>query len=96
MEEGRGKVTAGGGVTRQAVAGSRCSKNTEEEQQPLQAKAPPQKRRAVTRVESAGDVRLSQNPSGLWKENEEEMEEVSFAPSAVSELRWALHMCDNK
>ena len=29
-------------------------------------------------------------------EENEEMEEVSFAPSAVSELRWALHLCDNK
>ena len=24
------------------------------------------------------------------------MEELSFVPSAVSEPRWALHMCDNK
>ena len=34
-------------------------------------------------------------PQWIVEENEEEMEEVSFAPSAVSELRWALHMCDN-
>ena len=29
-------------------------------------------------------------------EDEEEMEELSFVPSAVSEPRWALHICDNK
>ena len=29
-------------------------------------------------------------------EDEEEMEELSFVPSAVSEPRWSLHVCDNK
>ena len=31
----------------------------------------------------------------MEEESEEEMEERSFIPSAVSEPRWALHMCDN-
>ena len=30
----------------------------------------------------------------LEADNEEEMGELSFIPSAVSEPRWALHMCD--
>ena len=29
-------------------------------------------------------------------EDEKNMEELSFVPSAVSEPRWALHMCYNK
>ena len=29
-------------------------------------------------------------------ENEEEMKDLGFIPSAVSDPRWALHMCDNK
>ena len=32
----------------------------------------------------------------MGEENEEEMEELSFIPCAVSEPRWAVHMCDNK
>ena len=35
-------------------------------------------------------------PQCIEEENEEEMEELSFLPSAVSEPRWALHICDNK
>ena len=30
------------------------------------------------------------------EEDERDMEELSFVPSAVSEPRWALHMCDHK
>ena len=32
----------------------------------------------------------------LWREDEEDMEELSFVPSAVRDPRWALHMCDNR
>ena len=34
--------------------------------------------------------------SGLEELGQEEIEELSFVPSAVSEPRWVLHMCDNK
>ena len=55
-------------------------------------KAPPQKRIAVIRVESVetqDQVSEPQGPKGI-------MEELRFIPSAVSEPRLALHMCDNK
>ena len=68
-------------------------KNTEEEQRPLQDKAPPQKRRAVTRVESADTQDDVSAPWWIEEENDEEMEELSFIPSAVSEK---LHICDDK
>ena len=51
-------------------------------------KAPPQKRRAVIRVESAETQDYVPEP--------QEMEEFSFFPSAVNEPRWAVHMCNNK
>ena len=39
---------------------------------------------------------MYQNPKGLKRErDEEEMEELSFIPRAVSEPRLALQICDN-
>ena len=61
----------------------------------MQAKAPPQKRRAVTRVRSAGAQDYVSEPHWIEEKMGEEMEELSFIPSAVSEPRWALHMCDD-
>ena len=58
--------------------------------------APPQKRRSVTRVESAETQDCVSEPQWIEEENEEEMKELSFIPSAVSEPRCALHMCDYK
>ena len=61
--------------------------------------APPQKRRAVIRKEqeyvSALPLmnHLGQNTEA---EDEKNMEELSFVPSAVSEPRWTLHMCGKK
>ena len=73
------------------------SQDAEEEQRLLsQATAPPQKRIAVLRVESAETQDCVSAPQWIEEENEEEVEELSFVPSAVSEPRWALHMCDNK
>ena len=57
-------------------------------QSPSGVKEPPQKRRAVIRVESAETLDYVSEP--------QEMEEFSFFPSAVNEQRWAVHMCDNK
>ena len=37
---------------------------------------------------------MSQNPIGLRRKMGEEMEELSFIPSAVSEARWALRISD--
>ena len=59
-------------------------------------KAPPQKRSAVIRVESAETQHYVSKPQGLEEIDDEEVEELSFIPSAVSEPRWALHTCDNK
>ena len=68
-----------------------------------QVKAPPKKRKAVVWVESAetqDDVSArpwtSRMEQGMETENEEDMEELSFLPSAVSEPRWALQICANK
>ena len=66
------------------------------EQKPARVKTPPQKRRAVIRVESAETQEYVSEQQGLEEIDVEEMEELSFVPSAVSEARWALHMCDNK
>ena len=33
---------------------------------------------------------------GFEELGQEEIEELSFVPGAVSEPRWVLHMCDNK
>ena len=63
------------------------------EQSPVRVKAPPQKSRAVTRVECEETQDYASEPQGL-EETDEEMEELSVVPSAVSEPRWALHMCD--
>ena len=57
------------------------------EQSPAGVKAPPQKRRAVIRVESAETQDYVSEPQEM---------EFSFFPSAVNEPRWAVHMCDNK
>ena len=66
------------------------------EQSPERVKSPPQKRRAVTRVESAETQDCVSEPQGHEQRDEEEMEELSFIPSTVSKQHWALHMCDNK
>ena len=107
------------GVTHKAATWSRSSeaecdlfvaevgvhqKDTEEGQESFgQVEAPPQQRRAVIRVESAGTqdyvsalplkCHLDQK---MEAEDEENMEEPSSVPSAFSETRRALHMCDNK
>ena len=39
---------------------------------------------------------MHRNRKGLKRERDEGETELSFISSAVSELRWALHMCDNK
>ena len=61
------------------------------------------KRRAVVRVESAETQDcVSALPLASYLdqkvevEDEKNIEELSSVPSAVSEPRWALHMCDNK
>ena len=69
--------------------------DTEEEERPVQAKAPPQKRREVIRVESAETQHNVSAFQLIEEESEQDMEELSFIPNAVSEPRWALHMCDN-
>ena len=63
-----------------------------EEQQPVRGKAPPQKRTAVTRVESADTQDYLSGQQGLEELGQEEIEELSFVPSAVSEPQLALHM----
>ena len=75
-------------------------RDSEEDQRSFcQAKAPPQKRRAVIRVESAEAQDCVSAPAltrgmeqKMEAEDEKDMEELSFVPSAVSEPRWALHM----
>ena len=57
-------------------------KVTENEQRPVQAKAPPQKR-AVRVEESAETQDYVSEPQWNGEENEEEMEELCFIPSAV-------------
>ena len=42
-----------------------------------------------------GDARLCLSTQWTEEENEEEFEELSFIPGAVSEPRWALYRCDN-
>ena len=77
-------------------------KDTEEDQRSIgQDMAPPQKRRAVIRVESAETQDyVSAHPltscmeQKMEAEDEKDMEELSFVPSAVREPRWTLHMCD--
>ena len=64
------------------------------EQSPARVDAPPQKRREVVRVESAETQDYVSEPPGLEESDDEEIEELSFIPSAVSEPRWALPMCD--
>ena len=63
---------------------------------PRERKRRPQKRRAVIRVESAETQDYVSESQGLEEIDDEEMEEMSLIPSAVSAPRWALHMCDNK
>ena len=61
----------------------------------------PQKRRAAIRVESV-ETRdcvsaLNADEHGAEHQaDENDVEELRFVPSAVSEPRWALHMCDDK
>ena len=62
------------------------------ERSPARVKAPPQKRRAVIRVESAHTQDYVSEPHGLEETDEDEMEELSFIPTAVSEPRWAAHV----
>ena len=71
-------------------------KEIEKVQSPARINAPPQKRSAVVRTESAEAQEYVSEPQGFEEKDEEEMEELSFVPSAVSEPRWALHICDNK
>ena len=71
-------------------------KDTEEGQRPVQAKAPVQKRGAVTRVELAETQGCVLELHWIEEENSEEIEALSFIPGAVTEPRWASHMCDNK
>ena len=42
------------------------------------------------------DIKEIIDGQGLEGIDDEEMEELSFIPSALSEPRWALHMCDNE
>ena len=75
-------------------------KDTEESQESCTKSRPPQKRRAIIRVESAETrAYVSALPAdeslGSKKreaEDEENREELCFVPSAVSEPRWALHL----
>ena len=63
-------------------------------EQSARVDAPPQKRREVVREESAETHDYASEPPGLEESDAEEIEEFSFIPSAVSEPRWALPMCD--
>ena len=77
-------------------------KDTEEDHRSFgQVKAPPQKGRTVMRAESVEAQDYVSAPlltSHLEQkmEAEEEVEELSFVPSAASEPRWVLHMCAKK
>ena len=58
---------------------------------------------AAEKKSSSGDTRLLSQHLPLTSCTEQhmeaedgEMEELSFVPSAVSEPRWAVHMCDHK
>ena len=68
----------------------------EQEQSSARVNTPPQKRRALKRVESAETQDYVSEPQGFEEIHDEEMKELSFIPSAVREPRWALHVCDNK
>ena len=119
LEGWRDTVVVGGEVAWMAAAWSRHSeaegdllvsevgvlqRDSEEDQRSFcQAEAPPQKRRAAKRVESA-EAQDCVSPPPLTRgteqkmevEDEKNMEELCFASSAVSEPRWALRKCDNK
>ena len=111
-DEWRDTVVAGGDVAQMAAAGSRSPeaegalflsevgvlhRDSEEDWRSFgQVKAPPQKRRAVLRAESAETQDyVSALPvtscmeQSMEAEDEKDMEELSFVPSAVSEPRWA-------
>ena len=47
-------------------------------------------------MESAETQDYASEPQGFEEIDDEEMKELSFLPSAVSEPRWALHVWDNK
>ena len=53
-----------------------------------------EKTRAVIRVESAETQDYIPEPQGLEETDAEEVEELSFIPSAVSEPRW--DVCENE
>ena len=73
-----------------------CVEESGKEQSPARVKAPPQKRRTMIRVESKEVQDYVSEQQGHEEIDVQEMEELSFIPSAVSEPRWALHMSDNK
>ena len=54
------------------------------QESPARVQAPSQKRRAVIRVESVETQDDVLEPQGLEESDDEEMEELSFMPSAVS------------
>ena len=68
----------------------------EGEQKPERSKAPPQKRRAVIRVESAETQDCVSGQQAFEAFSQEQTEELGFVPSAVSGPQWALQMCDNR
>ena len=79
-------------------------RDSEEDQRSAgQVKALLEKRRAVIRVESAEtQACVSALPltscmeQKMDAEDEKDMEEVNFVPSAFSEPRWAVRVSDNK
>ena len=112
MEEWRDTGAAQGGVTRQAACESQSAnaevgltklfevtghrKDTEEDQSSLTQV----QRRVVAwtaSTETLFCVSASSNlDQNMDEEREKRLEEISSFPSAVSEPRWALHMCDKK
>ena len=60
----------------------------EGEQQPVRVKAPPPKRRAVIRVESAETQDYVSGQQGFEDLGQEEAEELGSVPSAVSGPQW--------
>ena len=66
------------------------------EQLAARVKAPSQKIRAVIRAEPAETQDYVSGLQALEELGPEEIEELRFVPSALSEAQWASHMCDNK
>ena len=67
-----------------------CGKERGKEQSPAHVKAPPQKSGI------RGDAGLCIKPQGIEERGEEEKEELSCVPSAVSEAQWTQHKGENK